>query len=54
MNAGMGNWWDPLAALAAIVLPLLLAWWLVVRGVQRPKRKKRESVDNPQHRSKPP
>ena len=30
-----------LAALAALVLPLLLAWWLVVRG---PPRNKRERI----------
>ena len=29
-----------------IVLPLLLAWWLVVRGVRRPDRKKRGPGDN--------
>ncbi|MDZ4161454.1 MAG: hypothetical protein U1D28_06155 [Burkholderiales bacterium] len=31
MNVEGADWWVPLLALLAIVLPLLLAWWLVVR-----------------------
>jgi hypothetical protein len=46
MSDGVHGWWEPLAAIMVIVLPLLLAWWLVVRGVQRPDRKKRGPGDN--------
>jgi hypothetical protein len=50
MSGGMHGWWEPLAALAAIVLPLLLAWWLVSRGVRRPGRRKGRTGDNDTHR----
>lgn len=53
MSTGVHGWWEPLAALAAIVVPLLLAWWLVVRGVQRPRRKKRGAGDNAHNRRDP-
>lgn len=45
-GAGMSEVWALLVALLAIVLPLLLAWWLVVRGVQRPRRSKHRPGDN--------
>lgn len=45
-GSGMSDVWAVLVALLAIVLPLLLAWWLVVRGVQRPHRSKRRPGDN--------
>ena len=46
MNDGTYGWWEPIAALLVIVLPLLLAWWLVVRGVRRTARPKRVAGDN--------
>ncbi|MBT9549704.1 MAG: hypothetical protein IV088_02560 [Hydrogenophaga sp.] len=42
----MSDVWALLVALLAIVLPLLLAWWLVVRGVQRPHRSQHRPGDN--------
>jgi hypothetical protein len=45
-GSGVSDVWALLVALLAIVLPLLLAWWLVVRGVQRPHRSKRRPGDN--------
>jgi len=42
----MSDVWAMLLALLAIMLPLLLAWWLVVRGVERPRRSKHRPGDN--------
>ncbi|MCB8745407.1 hypothetical protein LHU53_00615 [Rhodoferax sp. U2-2l] len=42
----MSEVWAMLLALLTIVLPLLLAWWLVVRGAQRPQRSKHRPGDN--------
>jgi hypothetical protein len=53
MSGGMHGWWEPLAALAAIVLPLLLAWWLVARGVRRPGHRKGRTGDNAKDRRDP-
>lgn len=44
--SGMSDVWALLVALLAIVLPLLLAWWLVVRGVRRPRRSEHRPGDN--------
>ncbi|WP_382159247.1 hypothetical protein ACFJGX_21765 [Hydrogenophaga sp. UC242_50] len=44
-----GGWLEPVLAFGAIVLPLLLAWWLVARGAQRPRQRKRRSGDNGSH-----
>lgn len=54
MSGGVHGWWEPLAALAAIVLPLLLAWWLVARGARRPSHRKGRPGDNATHRRDPP
>lgn len=54
MSIGLYGWWEPFAALMAILLPLLLAWWLVVRVVsRRPPRHKTGSGHNAQGRSDP-
>lgn len=45
-GSGMSDVWAMLLALLAIVLPLLLAWWLVVLGVERPRRGKQGQGDN--------
>lgn len=45
-GSGVSDVWAMLLALLAIVLPLLLAWWLVVRGVERQRRNKHKPVDN--------
>jgi hypothetical protein len=50
----MSDVWALLVALLTIVLPLLLAWWLVVRGVQRPHRSQHRPDDNGQDRHQPP
>lgn len=46
MNVSTSEVWALLLAAMASVLPLLLAWWLVVRGVQRRGRHPRGSGDN--------
>lgn len=53
-GAGMSDLWALLLAFMAIVLPLLLAWWLVVRGVQRPQRSKHRPGDNDHDRHPSP
>jgi len=45
-GSGMSEWWALLMALMVVVLPLLLAWWLVVRGAQRPNRNRHGPGDN--------
>jgi hypothetical protein len=50
----MSDVWALLLAFMAIVLPLLLAWWLVVRGVQRPQRSKHRPGDNDHDRHPSP
>ena len=50
----MTGLWEPLAALAAIVLPLLLAWWLVVRGAKTRHPGKHRARDNAAHRRDAP
>ena len=54
MNSGVPGWLEPLLAFGAIVLPLLVAWWLVARGAQRPRQRKRRSGDNAAQRSDRP
>lgn len=49
MNSGPDGWLEPLLAFGSIVLPLLLAWWLVARGVQRPRPRRRHPGDNDTH-----
>ena len=53
MSSGGGSWWALLLALMALVLPLLFAWWLVLRGVQHVQRKKRRAGDNGLDRTSP-
>ena len=52
-GSGMSEMWALLVALLTIVLPRLLAWWLVVRGVQRPHRSKHGPGDNDHPRRSP-
>lgn len=46
MNSGVHGWLEPLIAFGAIVLPLLLAWWLVARGVKPRRPRQRPPGDN--------
>jgi hypothetical protein len=43
----MGDLWFILGALAAVVLPLLLAWWLLSRGLQRGEPGRRRHLKMP-------
>lgn len=53
MTVSLTDLWSLLAALMVVVLPLLLAWWLVVRGAGRAQRSLRERDDNVQDRRSP-
>lgn len=54
MSSGPPGWLEPLLAFGAIVLPLLVAWWLVARGARtRPRRKRRAGDNAPQRRDRP-
>ncbi|MCW5670997.1 MAG: hypothetical protein KIT86_15170 [Hydrogenophaga sp.] len=48
-----GGWLEPLIALGAIFLPLLMAWGLVARGARRPRPRRRHSGDNATQPRKP-
>jgi hypothetical protein len=49
MSSGVPGWLEPLLAIGAVVLPLLVAWWLVGRDA-RPRRKRRARDNAPQRR----
>lgn len=47
MNGGsVPGWLEPLLAFGAIVLPLLVAWWLVARHARARPHRKRRAGDN--------
>lgn len=48
------GWLEPLIAFGAIVLPLLVAWWLVVREARPRRRRKRSTGDNASQRRDAP
>lgn len=48
MNESVEGGWAWAMAIAAIVLPLLVAWWLVARGAGRDERSKQQPGDNAQ------
>lgn len=51
--SGTSDLWTVLMALAALLLPLLLAWWLVGRGLRRPTRDQGKPSDNGRDRRHP-
>ncbi len=54
MNSGVPGWLEPLLAFGAIVMPLLVAWWLVARSARaRPRRKPRAGDNAAQRRDLP-